>query len=863
MRHVKGAPRIPSPPLEVGVADLTIKDAGTTFHAVLDAIPQIAWISGADGTVQFYNRRWIEYTGVRVDEKGQGENVIHADDREQMWERWRNAVKTGEPFDVEYRLLHAQDGSYRWFKAQAVPLHDSTGNVCMWLGLAADIDEQKRANEKLRFVLEAQNIFSSSKTTDAIADQFARLAIEQFADWCFIVLADSGGRYAVSSVQHRDREKIRLVWEYASRFPIGDDPRFTAFVEQRAPLLLPVITPEMLATAARDEEHLELLRKLEMHSGLLAPLFDQDELLGAILMYTAESGRAFDESDVEVVKMLTQRAASSIARLQKIGVERRARARLQFISRAAETIYESLDLAASFGELVRLIAQTFGDFAVAARIERETMLRVIAASHRDPQRDDAARALVGVRPFHPEAEKKFIEGLKSHKAVAGPLDADLVSRSTWPYLASEVGTLAPQYAVAIPLYSRGTTYGAIVAYSSDGGRGFSADEVEVLVEIGRHASVAMENVEVFERERRMAQTLQDSLLPPSLPKIKGLRLDSVYLPSETDAQVGGDWYDAFTLEDGTLVVSTGDVTGRGPKAAVIMGKVRHLIAIAPSYERDPSRILDTVEQVLARRYPDAIVTAFLGMIDPDRRAIQFANAGHPYPLLRTKSGTIELTADGLPIGLRRTCAPAQSRTVELADALMLVMYTDGLVESTHDVLEGYARLHSVVESDAVLHTHNPAGFIEESCLKGRADDDVAVLTVSFEPTVRWAFDAENARAAQDARTQFVRYLRANGTDPEDIGMAELIFGELVGNVVRHSPGPIDINLDWSNDRPVLHVLDRGPEFVLTRALPEDVLSESGRGLFIVKALSGDIRVEHISGYGNHVVVELPLRRKVK
>lgn len=852
MRDVKGAPGIPSPPLD-----------GAAFHAVLDAVPQMAWMCAADGTVQFLNRRWIEYTGVGLGEGASTQSAVHPEDREQMWERWRIAASTAEPFEMEYRILRAEDRSYRWFKAEAVPLHDSSGNVSTWLGLATDIDQQKRANETLRFVLEAQNTLGSANTIDTIADQFARLAVRAFADWCLVILAEPDGSHVVRSVQHRDPEKIRLVSEYAGRYPIDADPRFQTFLQQRAPLLLRVITDEMLVAGARDDEHLQLLRTLQMRSGVLVPLYDNDEPLGAVVMYSAESGREFEDADVEVVEMLAQRAAAAIARQQKIGMERRARARLQFISRAAETIYESLDLAASFGELVRLIAQSFGDFAVAARIERETMLRVIAAAHRDPQKDDAARALVGVRPFHPEAEKKFIEGLKSHKTGVGPLERGIVSRSTWPYLSAEVEVLAPEYAVTIPLYSRGTTYGAIVAYSSDRKRAFTPDEVEMLVEIGRHASIAMENVEVFERERRMAQTLQDSLLPPSLPRVKGLRLDSVYLPSETDAQVGGDWYDAFTLDDGTLVVSTGDVTGRGPNAAVIMGKVRHLIAIAPSYERDPSRILDTVEQVLARRYPDAIVTAFLGLIDPQRATIQFANAGHPYPLLRTKSGSVELTADGLPIGLRRTCPATQSRTFDLSGALMLVMYTDGLVESTHDVLEGYARLQSVVESDALLHTHNPAAFIEESCLKGRADDDVAVLTVSFEPTVRWAFDAENARAAQDARTQFVRYLRANGTDSEDIGMAELIFGELVGNVVRHSPGPIDINLDWADDRPVLHVLDRGPKFTLTKALPEDVLSESGRGLFIVKALSGDIRVEHISGYGNHVVVELPLRRKVK
>lgn len=192
---------------------------------------------------------------------------------------------------------------------------------------------------------------------------------------------------------------------------------------------------------------------------------------------------------------------------------------------------------------------------------------------------------------------------------------------------------------------------------------------------------------------------------------------------------------------------------------------------------------------------------------------------------------------------------------------MLVLYTDGLTESRHDVLGGTRKLREIVQRDAVLHTHHPARFIEEACLENVATDDVAVLTISFESPVRWSFDAENAKAAQDARGEFVQYLRTRDADRDEIETAELIFGELVGNVVRHAPGAIDIDLEWRNGSPRLHVLDRGAPFRATTRLPEDLLSESGRGLFLVRELSADLVVEHIPGYGNHVSVELPLRRK--
>jgi PAS domain S-box-containing protein len=846
--------------MELDALSLALAQDGAVFYAVLDALPELVWTAHPDGSTAFVNRRWTEYTAESVNGSPSEYSAIHTDDRAAIIERWREAARSGAPFDAEHRLFCAQDGSYRWFHARAIPLLDDSGRIRVWIGIATDIDKQKRANENLNFVLEAANVFSSAINERQICKDFARLAVQRFADWCFIVVSDEFGRYGVSAVQHRDPEKVLTVESYVDRYPIEKEQHFTEFLQRNTPTLLERITDEMLVQAAKDEEHLQLLRDLTMHSGIIAPLRSDGQTIGAIIMYTAESRRTFNEADVDVLQMLTERAAAAIARQRVISAEQHAKSRLQFIGRATEKIYESLDLTATFGELARLIVSRYGDFVLVARVEGEHRVRVLAAAHRDLDKEDAARALVGVRPFLPDAEKKFIEGLRSHKTVVRRLDADIIARSTWPYLSNEMEELAPVSSVTIPLHSRGITYGAIVVYSANSAEKLAGDEIDILTEIGRHASVAMENAEVFERERRMAQTLQDSLLPPSLPCLQGVRFDAVYLPSASDALVGGDWYDAFVLEDGSVVVSAGDVTGRGPKAAVIMGKVRHLIAVAPSYERDPARIFDTVESVLIRRYPDAIVTAFLGIIDADRRLMRYANAGHPPPLMRRKDTIEELVVEGLPLGLRRNAEPSQSRVVSLNDARLLVLFTDGLVEATHDILAGYERLREVMQSDAVLHTHSPARFIEESCLKDRADDDVAVLTLSFESSVRWAFDAENARAGQDARNQFMRYLRANADNEEEIAMAELIFGELVGNVVRHSPGAIDIDLDWSDERPVLHVIDRGRPFERTKGLP-DVLSESGRGLFIVGELSGNMRVEHVAGYGNHVVAELPVRRR--
>ena len=122
----------------------------------------------------------------------------------------------------------------------------------------------------------------------------------------------------------------------------------------------------------------------------------------------------------------------------------------------------------------------------------------------------------------------------------------------------------------------------------------------------------------------------------------------------------------------------------------------------------------------------------------------------------------------------------------------------------------------------------------------------------------WTFATEDARAAVDARGHFVEFLRTlPGTSAEFIARSEVVFGELLGNVVRHAPGPVEISLVEGRDGLVLHVIDSGSKcFASYRQLPDDILAELGRGLFIVRELASEVRVENLPNCGNLVSVRL-------
>ena len=117
----------------------------------------------------------------------------------------------------------------------------------------------------------------------------------------------------------------------------------------------------------------------------------------------------------------------------------------------------------------------------------------------------------------------------------------------------------------------------------------------------------------------------------------------------------------------------------------------------------------------------------------------------------------------------------------------------------------------------------------------------------------------DAAAAANVRKKLAASLPTRSFSSSDTAGAELVLGELIGNVVRHAPGTVDIEVEWRGDAPVLHVLDRGPGYDRTGTLPPS-LSETGRGLYLVATLTREFTVTRLPGYGSHARAVLPIDR---
>ena len=176
--------------------------------------------------------------------------------------------------------------------------------------------------------------------------------------------------------------------------------------------------------------------------------------------------------------------------------------------------------------------------------------------------------------------------------------------------------------------------------------------VGTATDIHQRKEVERKLSEAYQRDHAVAETLQRSLLPESLPKIEGLQLDARYLPASASAAIGGDWYDAVELEDGRVAVVVGDVVGHGLRAAVVMGQLRTAFRAYAMLGTSPADTLARLNRLLMKESAELMATALYLLLDRDTGQVWFASAGHPPALVVSRESEPRFLEGGrsLPLG---------------------------------------------------------------------------------------------------------------------------------------------------------------------------------------------------------------------
>jgi serine phosphatase RsbU (regulator of sigma subunit) len=289
-----------------------------------------------------------------------------------------------------------------------------------------------------------------------------------------------------------------------------------------------------------------------------------------------------------------------------------------------------------------------------------------------------------------------------------------------------------------------------VIHAATRGDGIFADE-SILDRMGRlqafNASVALTSFifaaavterrqilhELYQREHRIAETLQRSMLP-QLPELPGVELAARYFPSSHDSQVAGDWYDVISLSGDKLGLVVGDVVGHGLSAAAAMAQIRMGLRAYAMSGDGPAATLTAVNRMVMELHPGTMATLLYAEYDPGAGVVRVANAGHPPPLVTgAKAGFLEC-APALPIGVAGDFACDETEHA-LTTGSTLVLFTDGLVERRGETIDnGLDALSRASGVGSTADIEALCDYITMAMDVASSTDDVAVLAVR--PTAR-------------------------------------------------------------------------------------------------------------------------------
>ncbi|HET8978701.1 MAG TPA: PP2C family protein-serine/threonine phosphatase, partial [Solirubrobacteraceae bacterium] len=244
---------------------------------------------------------------------------------------------------------------------------------------------------------------------------------------------------------------------------------------------------------------------------------------------------------------------------------------------------------------------------------------------------------------------------------------------------------------------------------------------------------AAENRRLYAEQRTIAQTLQHALLPSTLPQTLDLQTSARYAPGERGIEVGGDWYDVIDVGEERMLLVVGDVSGRGLRAATTMAALRYAIRAYATQGDSPPTILTKLSRLVSVAEGGQLATVLCVLIDPARRVLSLASAGHLPPLLIGDSaGGRYLQAElGVPIGVEPGVAYGV-REMPLPEAGTLLAFTDGLVETRSESIdEGLERMRAAAEARADLDLEDLVTRLVSEVPGGGTEDDIAIVGVRW------------------------------------------------------------------------------------------------------------------------------------
>jgi serine phosphatase RsbU (regulator of sigma subunit) len=422
-----------------------------------------------------------------------------------------------------------------------------------------------------------------------------------------------------------------------------------------------------------------------------------------------------------------------------VSARRRAYDRLALVAEITRILVGSRDVEAVAATLVKAVVPELATWAMVSLYDDEGRLHEATAVHRD---EACAAEVTELQALHPRLISDLDIVATATASGEPQLRTGLAERiagraGDGDRLFQVLDRLGCDQALLLPLRARNRTLGVLSLFHGPGGEEL-AGELETAVGLADRAGLALENAQLYSRQRRSVETLQRSLLTP-LPQPDHLHLVARYLPAAEGTEIGGDWYDAFLQPDGATVLVIGDIVGHDIAAAAAMGQLRNLLR-GTAYDRGdgPANLLTRLDALITGLGVNTLATLLVGRLEQTteqaargEQTLRWSNAGHTPPMVRRSSGLVEVLEPepDVLLGLDEA-ADRQDHTVTLWPGDTVLLYTDGLVERRDQSLTvGLAELARTLSRLEMTPLDDACDELLARLLVDRPFDDVAMLAV--------------------------------------------------------------------------------------------------------------------------------------
>lgn len=459
----------------------------------------------------------------------------------------------------------------------------------------------------------------------------------------------------------------------------------------------------------------EWLLNAGRRSAVVAPLLDDDQLRG-VIAYGFEELHEFDEQELRVVRSFAAQAELALGRTEALESERRSRSRLSNLQRFSARLAGALTLDDVIDSIVESATTLLGAVGVRVALLDESKTKVLFA--RGGGLGGEEFDAVGI-------DEATIAGevIRTGKVIS--MESKAALRAAFPD-SPVLDERRFGRVIAAPLLDGDGPLGAWVLVFADEGSP-DADDTRLVQLFVDQAAQAIRRGKLFDLERRVATTLQQSLLA-DVPSTPGWHVDTAYQPGSDHLVVGGDLYDVTAFADGRVVIVVADVVGHGLAAAAAMGQLRSAAKALAFALSTPAALLRGLDR-FASSSPGAMYSSVCCVMLNVDGSGRYACAGHPHPVLRRSDGTTVVLEEGRSplLGVATEGRLDAELSVALGDTL--VIFTDGLVERRNgSVDDEMDRLREQLAAGDFAEPKGCAGGLVATMLDGtEPTDDIVVV----------------------------------------------------------------------------------------------------------------------------------------